>query len=232
MKDLTKVGTAADEALYASELRYRRLFEAARDGILMLDATSGAITAVNPFLANLLGYTESDILGKKLWELSPFEDARKGRIAFKELQAQDYIRYDDLPLETRDGRLIAVEFVSNSYLSGDERVIQCNIRDITERKRIDDARQASDARYRTLFEYAPDGILIADRQGCYIDANASASRMLGYSLEELVGMQGSDIVLPAEVKHVAPALAAIFGEHDYRASGSSSARIGRCSRPT
>ena len=101
-------------------------------------------------------------------------------------------------------------------MSGDERVIQCNIRDITERKRADRERQASDIRYRTLFGSAPDGILIADPQGRYLDANASASRMLGYSVQELVGMQGSDIVLPAEVQHVSSALAAIHTGHGYQ----------------
>ena len=135
----------ADQALRASEIRYRRLFEAARDGILILDAGSGEITAVNPFLADLLGYSTDDILGKKLWELGPFQDIKKGKIAFKELQSQEYIRYDDLPLETSDGRSIDVEFVSNMYLSDQQQVIQCNIRDITERKRVEQtlARQRS-----------------------------------------------------------------------------------------
>ena len=206
----------AAQALRASEVRYRRLFEAARDGILMLDATSGEITAVNPFLARLLGYAEPDILGKKLWEISPFEDTKKGKIAFRELQEQEYIRYDDLPLETRDGRSIAVEFVSNIYLSDEKRVIQCNIRDITDRKRAEQARQTSDERYRTLFEYAPDGILIADRQGHYLDANASICRMLGYSRQDLIGLQASDIVVPDEIQHIGPALAAIMGGANYR----------------
>src|SRR5687768_18561368 len=113
----------ADQALRASEIRYRRLFEAARDGILILDAQSGEITAVNPFLADLLGYSTNDILGKKLWELGPFQDVKKGKIAFKELQSQEYIRYDHLPLETSDGRSIDVEFVSNMYLSDQQPVI-------------------------------------------------------------------------------------------------------------
>ena len=97
----TTAPCGTDAALRASETQYRRLFEAAKDGILMLDAESGEITAVNPFLADLLGYEAADILGKKLWEISPFEDAKKSRILFKVLQSQEYIRYDDLPLETR-----------------------------------------------------------------------------------------------------------------------------------
>ena len=205
----------AAQTLRASEARYRRLFEAARDGILILNAVTGEIAAVNPFLASLLGYSEAEILGKKLWELGPFEDAKKGKVAFKELQRQEYIRYDDLPLETKDGRTIDVEFVSNAYLSDQEQVIQCNIRDLTASKRGDRARQDSDQRYRSMFEYAPDGILIADQQGRYIDANRAMCVMLGYTREELVGLQSADIVMPFEVPHIAPALAAITTTPDY-----------------
>jgi PAS domain S-box-containing protein len=125
----------AEDALCASETRYRRLFESAKDGILILDADTGQVVDANPFLISLLGYSHADLLGKALWDLGPFKDVAVSRDAFKELQEKDYVRYEDLPLEARDGRLISVEFVSNVYLVGSTRVIQCNIRDITERKR-------------------------------------------------------------------------------------------------
>jgi two-component system cell cycle sensor histidine kinase/response regulator CckA len=125
----------AEDALRASETRYRRLFESAKDGILILDADSGQVVDANPFLISLLGYSHADLLGKALWDLGPFRDIAVSRDAFRELQAKDYVRYEDLPLEDREGRLISVEFVSNVYLVGTTRVIQCNIRDITERKR-------------------------------------------------------------------------------------------------
>jgi PAS domain-containing protein len=85
------------DELHASETRYRRLFEAAKDGILILDARTGEIDAVNPFLADLLGYPAEDIIGKKLWEIGPFQDSTTSKIAFHELQSEQYIRYDDLP---------------------------------------------------------------------------------------------------------------------------------------
>jgi two-component system cell cycle sensor histidine kinase/response regulator CckA len=204
-----------EEALRASEIRYRRLFEAARDGILILNATTGEITAVNPFLAGLLGYSRHDILGKKLWELGPFQDIKRGKVAFEELQRQEYIRYDDLPLETSDGRWIDVEFISNTYLSDGENVIQCNIRDITERKLTERAQQHNDERYLALFQYAADGILIADRAGTYVDANPAMCRMLGYSREALVGLQASDIVPSSEVRHIDPALSQIIETAEY-----------------
>src|ERR1700675_211207 len=103
------------ELLRASELRYRRLFETAKDGILILDAKTGQIIDVNPFLVNLLGYAHDEFIGMPLWEIGPFKDVKECKLAFTELQEAEYIRYESLPLETKDGRLIAVEFVSNVY---------------------------------------------------------------------------------------------------------------------
>jgi len=131
----------SEEALKISEARYRRLFESAQDGILILDAQTGQISDVNPFLGEMLGYSHEEFLGKKLWEIGPFKNMEASKAAFLELQNKGYIRYKDLPLETNDGRSIAVEFVSNVYLVNDHKVIQCNIRDITERKLIADALQ-------------------------------------------------------------------------------------------
>ena len=131
----------SDEALKVSETRYRRLFETAQDGILLLDAQTGQISDVNPFLVEMLGYSHEDFLGKKLWEIGAFKDIEASKAVFAELQAKGYVRYEDLPLETKDGHPIAVEFVSNVYLVNHHRVIQCNIRNITERKLIEAALQ-------------------------------------------------------------------------------------------
>jgi PAS domain S-box-containing protein len=136
MEDTTDL-KQTDAALRASETRYRGLFETARDGILILDAVTGQINDVNPFLADLLGYTQKELLGKRLWELGAFKDAKASRAAFAELQRKGYIHYEDLPLKTRDGREIGVEFVSNVHEVNRERVVQCNVRDITERKQAE-----------------------------------------------------------------------------------------------
>jgi PAS domain S-box-containing protein len=130
--------TRMELALRASELSYRRLFEAAKDGILILDVHTGRISDVNPFLYQLLGFSLSEMVGKTVGELSPFKDIESNQIMLERLQKDGYVRYEDLPLETRDGRRIAVEFVSNVYQAGDKKVIQCNVRDITERKRAQD----------------------------------------------------------------------------------------------
>jgi len=140
--------TLIEPSLKDSELRYRRLFEAAQDGILILDAETGAITDVNPFLIKMLGYSREEFVEKKLWEVGAFKDVEASQDAFEALQKNEYIRYEDLPLKAKDGRLIQVEFVSNVYLVGGEKVIQCNIRDITERKQAQDALLKSEALLR------------------------------------------------------------------------------------
>jgi diguanylate cyclase (GGDEF)-like protein/PAS domain S-box-containing protein len=126
------------DPLRDSELRYRRLFETAKDGILILDAKTGQITDANPFLEKLLGYPHGELLGKTLWEIGPFRDVAASRKSFRRLQARRYVRYDNLPLETRTHQRRQVEFVSNVYMVDGVRVIQCNIRDITERKLAED----------------------------------------------------------------------------------------------
>jgi diguanylate cyclase (GGDEF)-like protein/PAS domain S-box-containing protein len=136
------------QTLKDSEVRYRRLFEAAQDGILILDAKTGAISDVNPFLINMLGYSREEFVEKKLWEVGAFKDIKASKKAFKELQKNEYIRYKNLPLRAKTGRLIQVEFVSNVYLAGGKKVIQCNIRDITERIQVQNALLKSEARLR------------------------------------------------------------------------------------
>ena len=178
----------AEEAKIASETRYRRLFEAAQDGILILDAETGQIVEVNPFLITMLGFSREQFLGKKLWDVGLFKDIAANKENFEELQRKEYIRYEDLPLETADGKHIDVEFVSNVYTVDNRKVIQCNIRNITDRKLAEEAKIASEIRYRRLFEAAQDGILILDAEtGQIVEVNPFLITMLGFSREQFLG---------------------------------------------
>jgi PAS domain S-box-containing protein len=133
---------ARELALRTSELRYRRLFESAQDGILILNGESGEIVDANPFLLDLLNYQFREVIGLKLWEIGQFKDIAANKEAFQQLQDNQYIRYEDLPLVARGGRHIQVEFVSNVYLVDDKKIIQCNIRDISARAKKQEASRA------------------------------------------------------------------------------------------
>ena len=149
-------------ALRASEVRYRRLFEAARDGILIVDPATRKITDANPFMSELLGYSHDELLGRELWEIGLLKDEKASRSAFRELQRKHFIRYEDLPLQNKAGHRHEVEFVSNLYDEDGHTVIQCNIRDITERKRTEEALRQSEERYRTLFNSIDEGFCVIE----------------------------------------------------------------------
>jgi PAS domain S-box-containing protein len=187
--------------LAASEARYRRLFETAQDAILILDAEQARATIVdaNPFVIDLLGYSLEELIGKELWEIGLFSDKEESKEAMEHLMKDGYIRYEDMPLETKEGKRVEVEFVSNLYMVGDQKVIQCNIRDITERAEAAHKLEASESRYRRLFETAQDAILILEEDsGKIMDANPFVIELLGYSLDELIGKELWEIGLFAD----------------------------------
>jgi PAS domain S-box-containing protein len=181
--------TRSEQAIRASELSYRRLFEAAKDGILILEADTGRISDVNPFLIEMLGFSHGELVGTPIWELGPFKDLVSNKAKFDQLHQQGYVRYEDLPLETKDGRHIAVEFVSNVYQAGDCNVIQCNVRDITERKRTECQLKASFKEIGDLKSALDEHAIVAitDPQGKITYVNDKFCAISKYSREELLG---------------------------------------------
>jgi PAS domain S-box-containing protein len=190
-----------EEALMVSEARYRRLFESAEDGILILDAATGVVVDVNPFLVRLVGFSHEAILGKKVWELGFFRDIVANQEDFAKLQQNEYLRYEDQPLETADGRQIDVEFVSHAYHVDSSKVIQCTIRDITRRKRADEALEASAARFRNLLQEVQSVAV----QGYGLDGttqywNQASEQLYGYSQQEAIGRNLVDLIIPLEMQ--------------------------------
>jgi PAS domain S-box-containing protein len=159
-----------EEALIASEIRYHRLFESALDGMLILDADTGAIIDANSFLIELLGFSREQILGKKVWELGFVKDVIANQDNFLELQQKEYVRYENLPLETADGRQIAVEFISTVYLVGQTKLVQCSIRDLTERREAAEVLFLNKARLEVLL-------------GLHEKMNAPRQEILDFCLE-------------------------------------------------
>lgn len=183
----------AEEALIVSETRYRRLFEAAKDGILILDAETGMIMHVNPYLIELLGYSKEQFIEKNIWEIGIFKDIVANLDNFLELQKNEYIRYDDLPLETIDGRQVHVEFVSNVYLVDNHKVIQCNIRDITERKRLESELAKEKKLLEITLVSVGDGVISCDNEGHVVFLNRVAELLTDWSQETAKGKTIEDV---------------------------------------
>jgi PAS domain S-box-containing protein len=133
IEDITE-HEVAEHKLLSSEVRYRKLFETAKDGILLIDPVTEKIIDANPFLLEMIGYSLADVTGKKLWEMGAIRNIEAAKAIFEELQKKRYVRYEDMPMRSKDGKDHEVEFVSNRYFVDGTEMIQCNIRDITNRK--------------------------------------------------------------------------------------------------
>jgi PAS domain S-box-containing protein len=188
-----------EQDLIDSEVRYRRLFETARDAILILDGETGQIEDANPFIKDMLGYTLKELKGKHLWEIGTFRDIVASKSAFDELKEKGYIRYEHLPLQSKDGRQIDVEFVSNKYKVDSREVFQCNIRDITERKRAEETLRESEEKYRDLVETMPDVVFAVDENGAITYLSPAIESMTGYNVSELMGHTFGDFLHPEDL---------------------------------
>jgi PAS domain S-box-containing protein len=210
-RDITEQKRAEQE-LKASEIRYRRLFESAKDGILILNAETAQILDVNPFLVEMLGYSHTEFLGRKLWEVGSFKDIEECQSAFHELQKHETIRYEDLPLETADGRRINVEFISSVYFVDSRKLIQCSIRDITARRRADEKVREGEQRFQTMANSIPQLAWIARPDGFIFWYNQRWYDYTGTKPEEMEGWGWQTVhdpqVLPRVMEEWTDAIAA------------------------
>lgn len=167
-------------ALSRSEKRYRRLFETAKDSILILNAHNGKIMDANPFIQKSLGYSLKELIGKEIWQISPFRNIVENKKKFTELRKKKYVHYENLPLETKKGELKHVEFVSNIYGVNGEQVVQCNIRDITDRYNVAQALLESEEKHRLLYETSPDAIMTLEPPSWkFTSGNFAIRKMFG-----------------------------------------------------
>lgn len=188
----------ARSALNASEVRYRRLFEASPDGVFLFDAESGLLTDANPHMTEMLGLARDQLIGKALWEIGLFPDAELARTAFRELQQKDFYRFEQLPITTSGGQRLYADFTCNAYRTNGKRVMQCNVRNISDRKRAEDALRDSEERYRNLVEVSPQGVWIASRDGALLYINRHWVEYSGMSFQQSAGAGWSEQVYPED----------------------------------
>jgi PAS domain S-box-containing protein len=175
-----------------SELRYRRLFETAQDGILLIDFKTGMILDVNKFLIDLLDYSKKDFLKRYLWEIGVFKDIAASKKNFETLQKKRYVRFENLPLETKSGKKINVEFIANAYSVGNKTFIQCNIRDISDRVNAENKLENSEILFRELFENMSSGVAIYEvknngRDFIFKDFNKASEILEKIKKEKIIG---------------------------------------------
>jgi len=174
---------AAEERLRISESRYRRLFEASTDGILMIDPRSGLITDANPSFLHLLGSTREQVVDRELWQVGLLPDRPTQQAFLRQVQQDRLLRYEMMELATKGDDPCYVEWVSTLFQANGHEVLQCNIRDITDRRQTEEAR----LHLAAIVSSSDDAILSKDLDGMITSWNAAAERMYGYSAQEIVG---------------------------------------------
>ncbi len=197
----------SEEAFERSEDRYRRLFETAHDGMLILNAETGKIKDANPYIQELTGYSKEELVGRELWEIGTFRHIVKNKERFEELVEGGFIRYEDLPLETKKGEEAPVEFVSNTYQVGGEKVVQCNIRDISERKKREEEIKERHRQIETFFSNLPGMAYrsLNDKDWTMKFLSDGCEKLTGYRPEELIEdneLSFSELIIPEDRESV------------------------------
>jgi PAS domain S-box-containing protein len=178
---------ATEERLRASEQRYRRLFETSTDGILIVDAATRTISDANPSMTALLGFTHEELFGKELWEIGLFTGPEAYLDAFRALDEHHIIHHEHVSLRTRDGQPRVVEFVGTLDQANGQPVFQCNLRDITARRRAEELLRQSQQELTDFFENATVGLHWVGPDGCILWANRAELELLGCTQEQYFG---------------------------------------------
>jgi PAS domain S-box-containing protein len=185
--------------LIDSELQYRRLFETASDGIVLLEKGEGKITHANPAAEKLLGYTEKESLGNKLQDIGVSLDLDDFQTTMQNLNKTGIINYRNVKVETKSGKHIDTEI----YLVDRAKLVQCNIRDITERKLAKKALRESEAKYRWLLDNMADVITVIDMDLHFTYVSPSIMRMRGYTAEEATAQTFEQVMTPESLQIIA-----------------------------
>ncbi len=199
-----------------SSRRLVAIVESSDDAIISKGLDS-IISSWNEGAEKIFGYTAKEMIGTSIMRLIPEDRQNEEQHILEQIRRGERVEHFETLRKTKDGRSIDVSVTVSPIKDVDGKVIGVSkvARDITESRQTEELQRTSQARYQRLFEYAPDGILIANADSRYLDANASICRMLGYSRAELIGLGAADIVAQEETPHIAPALGAIKANSNY-----------------
>ena len=184
IRDITE-RKLAEERLRASEIRYRRLFEAAKEGILIIDAETGRIDDANPYVIDMLGYSYDELIGKQVWEIEPFKNTVVTEFSFSELKENMNIFYDNLQLVTKDGWNIIAELVGNAYPVNNKKVIQFNMQNVSDLKWAEELLKEEKETFFAILENNPSGVALFDSDGVYQYVNPQFTGITGYTLDDI-----------------------------------------------
>lgn len=186
---------------------FEKLFEASPDAIVVTDA-DGRITSINSQVDRLFGYVRQELIGQDVEILVPerFRKAHPGhRGAYK---AQASVRPMGANLELfgrcKDGTEFPVDIMLSPMETPGGRVVISVIRDISDRKKAQEALRRSEQQFRALFEFSPDAIIASDREGRITEVNPRVESTFGYDRGELLG-QSIDILVPERFRRTHPA---------------------------
>lgn len=188
-----------------AEIRYQRLFETAKDGIVVIDVERETVQDVNPYFLQLTGYSREDFVGK------PVGDAGR-RLGVAEIGNvieatchSEVVRYEDIQITMRNSQRVSVEAIGNRYQVGSQPVIQLNVRDVSARKESDNALKLSEERFRLVVESVRDyAIFQLDDVGKIVSWNKGAERVLGWTEQEALGLSGRVVFTPEDVERGEP----------------------------
>ncbi|HEY6804499.1 MAG TPA: PAS domain S-box protein [Pyrinomonadaceae bacterium] len=202
---------AVSAGLTAAQLA--AIVESSSDSIISKDL-NGIVQTWNAGAAAMFGYRSEEMIDQSITLIIPTDRLDEEENILERIRRGERVEHFETQRIRKNGTLIDVSVTVSPITDSAGRVVGASkvARDISARKKAERARRTSEARYNALFDYAPDGILIADFDSYYLDANPAICRMLGYPREELIGLHGSDIVAPAEVAHIDNALAEIKTE--------------------
>ena len=189
----------AEKQILESEERYRKLFESAQDGLLIIDAETGKIEDANSYLKDFLGYLEEELVGKEIWKIDTFMKIAETREGFAELVEEENIYFDDMHLETKGGKRVPVKIEINTYHAGGKEIVQCKIIDISAKKSRQSLQEAV-MRFRKLSEASPNAIILVNKDtGVIKDVNQVGEELLEMERRDIIGKDYLDLH-PEDVK--------------------------------